>query len=72
MVRLSKKAKREKGFQKRLHPTAQDIFKVAKKVESDLSEEEPQKKVLQDWVRAEQIVKEQLKRVSQEKGETTF
>ena len=70
MVRLSKKAKRKKEYQKRLHPTSQEIFKVSKKLASDLSETaNPQKQVLQDWVQAEQIVKEQLKRLAEEKRE---
>ena len=70
MVRLSKKARRKKEFQKKLHPTPQEIFKVAKKFTGDLSEtSNPQRQVLQDWVQAEQIVKEQLRRMAQEKTE---
>ena len=71
MVRLSKKAKLKKQFQKKLYPTSQDIFKTVKRFANKLSDQEdPQKKVLQDWVQAEQIVKEQLKRLAQEKRET--
>ena len=70
MVRLSKKARRKKEFQKKLHPTPQEIFKVAKRFSGDLSDAvSPQRQVLQDWVQAEQIVKEQLKRMTQEKTE---
>ena len=70
MVRLSKKARQKKEFQKKLHPTPQEIFKVTKKFTEDLSETAgPQRQVLQDWVQAEQIVKEQLRRMAQEKTE---
>jgi len=66
MVRLAKKKKRQKRFQKKLHPTSHDIFKSAKKLVSEPNQEGPQQRVLQDWVQAEQIVKEQLRRNAQE------
>ena len=74
MARLAKKKGRpqQKRFQKKLHPTSQNLFRKTKRLATELSKQEDlQKQALQDWVQAEQIVKEQLRRVDQGEEETT-